>query len=88
MQNYFVFIKNAFPFVEYVVIKADRQCLSLKVKVKGRVKDKGQRSAGSRSKQIQSLTLTCVLEKSWTCDLEMNLVMDRKFDLEMNLALG
>ncbi len=85
---------HLFRYMEYVVIKANRQQLNSKVKFKGRVKVKGQgqgqRMSWSRSKQIQSLTLTlaCVLEKSWTSDLEMNLVMDRKFDLEMNLALG
>ncbi len=78
--------------MEYVVIKANRQRLSSNVKVKGRVKVKcqgqGQRSKEVRVKVKANSKLDFDLEKSSTCGLEMNLVMDRKFDLEMTLTFG
>ncbi len=73
---------HLFRYVEHSVIKANRQRLSSKVKVEGWVKVKGGQG------QSLTLTLNCVLENSWTCDHEMNLVMDREFDLEITLTLG
>ena len=91
MQNWFVLIQNAFPFryMEYELIKAKMQQLSSKVKVRGQVKVKVKgrvkvKYQGQGQSEFKAWPWPWpVALKSSTCDLEMNLVMDIKFDLEM-----